>query len=76
MADKLRFDYINNLPQLFTRDGFPVYDFEVETGLFRIDVVGLLQVKHISDEIYFLDEHGCKYATEKFYIDYEEIGEL
>ena len=28
---------------------WPVYDFEIETGLLRIDVMGKLEVWHMSD---------------------------
>ena len=76
MSDLLRMEYINSLPQPFMAvfyggDKWPVYDIEVETGLFRIDVVGKLQVCEIGDVNYFIDESGIEHDSESFYLDYE-----
>ena len=78
MSDLLRMDYINSLPQPFIATlignggDWPVNDIEVETGLLRIDVVGLLQVKCISDVDYFIDMNGVKHEAETFFIDFED----
>lgn len=77
MADLLRMDYINSLPQPFVAtfyggDEWPVYDIDVETGLFRIDVVGKLQCCHIGDVAHFTDMDGDKHDSESFYCDYED----
>jgi len=72
MSDLLRMDYINSLPQPFIAHFFggsewPVNDIDVETGLLRIDVCGLLDVKHISDVMVFVDANGVKHDAESFY---------
>ena len=77
MTDLLRIDYINSLPQPFIAkfcggDEWPIYDIEVETGLLRIDVVGLLEVRHIGEVMYFIDEAGVKHDSDTFYCDYLE----
>lgn len=77
MSDLLRMDYINSLPQPFIATiignggDWPVDDIEVQTGLVRIDVVGLLEVKCISDVDYFTDENGIKHDSETFYSDFK-----
>lgn len=76
MSDLLRMDYINSLPQPFMAKLFggwewSIYDIDVQTGLLRIDVMGKLDVLHISDVNYFTDEEGVNHDTETFYCDYE-----
>ncbi len=73
--DRLRLDYINSLPQPFIArfiggDEWPVHDIDVETGLLRIDVVGLLEVKRIGDVRFFRDAVGKEHDSETFYSDY------
>lgn len=80
MSDLLRMNYINSLPQPFMAtfcggDEWPVYDIDVETGLFRIDVVGKLQVCEIGDVNYFTDEAGTKHDSDTFFCDYEPLPE-
>lgn len=76
MADLLRIDYINSLPQPFMAHFYgsevewPVYDIDVETGTLRIDVCGLLQVKHIGDVKFFRDVAGFEHESDSFYSDY------
>lgn len=72
MSDLLRMDHINSLPQPFIAHFFggsewPVYDIDVETGLLRIDVVGLLDIKHIGDVKFFRDMAGIEHDAESFY---------
>ena len=73
VEDILDMDWINNLPQpIIAIDGkfhWPVYDFEVQTGLYRIDVCGLLQVCHIGDHFVFKDGNGVEYGYEDFFSD-------
>ena len=79
MADRLRIDFINSLPQPFMvifygGDDWPLYDIDVETGCMRIDVCGKLQVKHIRDVRKFIDADGVSHSPESFYIDDEEYS--
>lgn len=72
--DLLRMDFINSLPQPLWISTFgsewPVYDIDVETGLLRIDVVGRLDVLHISDCTSFRDSAGTYHDIETLYSDY------
>lgn len=68
MADLLNMDYINGLPQLWV-DGWPVCDIDVETGLFRIDVCGLFEARHIGSVISFTDADGVDHDPETFYLE-------
>ena len=74
-SDLLDMDYINSLPQLWTSDGWPVHDIEVQTGLFRIDAYGMLDVRHIGREILFTDECGKTHWVGDFYLDPESWEE-
>jgi len=66
--DRLDIDYINSLPQLW--DGnWPVHDIEVETGLYRIDVCGILEVRHIDRCISMHDGYGKTYYVGDFELD-------
>jgi hypothetical protein len=75
MPDLLRIDYINSLPQplmatfIGAGDEWEVHDIEVETGLLRINVMGKLSVKHISDVRHFTDMDGTIYDAETFYCE-------
>lgn len=73
-GDLLDMAYINSLPQPFIGrllGGYewPIYDIEVQTGLVRIDVCGLLDVKHIGDFTRFIDALGIEHPAEGFYSD-------
>jgi hypothetical protein len=72
--DVLDMTYINSLPQPFIGRElggweWPINDFEVGTGLLRIDVSGLLQVKSIADFTSFKDGYGNVHSAEGFYVD-------
>lgn len=72
--DTLDMAYINSLPQPFIGRGldgweWPINDFEVSTGMLRIDVCGLLQVKTISDFTSFRDVNGVRHPAGGFYAD-------
>jgi hypothetical protein len=75
--DLLDMDWINSLPQpIFAGDRsrdkrywWPVNDFEVQTGLYRIDVCGLLQACHIGDHFVFMDGNGVEHDYEDFFVD-------
>lgn len=74
--DLLDMDYINSLPQpLFWLDGpqwvWPVNEIDVETGLFRIDVMGRLEVKYIGEAIRFRDSDGTVHLADDLYLDPE-----
>ena len=67
--DLLDIDYINSLPQPLWDGEWPVYDIEVQTGLYRIDVCGLLEVRHIDKCHSMRDATGAKHYTGDFYLD-------
>lgn len=72
--DILDMEYINSLPQpfigrTFSNGEWPVYDIDVETDCVRIDVCGLLEIKRISDFIFFVDDLGAIHPRDGFYID-------
>lgn len=74
-TDRLRMEHINSLPQPFIAHFYggsewPVNDIEVQTGLLRIDVCGLLEVKHIGDVRFFRDDDGVEHDSETFYSDF------
>jgi len=74
MNDLLDMEYINSLPQPFLGRQlggwwWPVHDFEVQTGLMRIDVCGLLQVTDIGEFTAFRDGAGIEHDAEDFYSD-------
>lgn len=76
MSDLLDMDYINSLPQdiwakTWHGSWWPVNDFEVQTGLLRIDVCGKLEVKHIDDIREFRDGSGKLHSTFDFYANPE-----
>lgn len=71
---RLDMAYILSLPQpligtLLGGSTWPIYDIEVETGLVRIDVCGLLVVKRISDFFSVRDNLGIEHAAIGFFID-------
>lgn len=73
MADKLRIEYINSLPQPFLvrfcgdKSWWPVNDFEVETALMRIDVCGLLQVKRLAEVMEIKDGDHTLHDPDTFW---------
>ena len=76
MADLLRMEYINSLPQPFIArfcggSEWPVYDIDVETGLLRIDICGKLDIKHIGDVRHFTDIDGAVHDADDFYVESE-----
>lgn len=78
MTDLLRMDYINSLPQPFLvrfagdrNWWWPVHDFEVQTGLIRIDVCGKLQVKNFGEVMEIKDGAGTSHDPDTFYSEEE-----
>lgn len=77
MSDLLRMDHINSLPQPFfvrfcgDQIWWPVNDFEVGTGLMRIDVCGKLQVKHFGEVAELRDGAHVEHDPETFYVDWD-----
>jgi hypothetical protein len=82
MSDVLRMDYINSLPQPFLvrfcgdKIWWPVNDFEVETGMMRIDVCGKLQAMHFSEVMEIRDGDHQAHDPESFYTDFEDASPL
>lgn len=77
MSDLLDMAYINSLPQpLYVREfgsdwWWPVNDIEVATGLYRIDVMGKLEAKHIGGAAEFRDADGGLYNSDEFFTEAE-----
>lgn len=74
LSDLLRLDYINSLPQPFIATFYggsewPIHDIDVETGLLRIDVIGLLEVKRFSEIREIRDADGILHDPDTFYSD-------
>lgn len=73
--DLLDMAFINSLPQpLFAREfgsqtWWPVNDIDVETGCYRIDVCGLLDVSHVGSVAQFRDADGVIHDSADFYTD-------
>jgi hypothetical protein len=82
MSDALRRDYINSLPQPFLvrfcgdRIWWPVSDFEVETGLMRIDVCGKLQAKSFCEVAEIRDGDNQPHEPDTFYSESEIASTL
>lgn len=70
--DLLDMAYINSLPLPLWDGDWPVYDIDVETGLYRIDVCGLLEVRHIDRCMTMKDATGKKHYTCDFFLDPSE----
>jgi len=74
-ADLLDMAYINSLPQpLFAREfgnqmWWPVHDIDVQTGMYRIDVCGMLDVSHVGNVAEFRDADGNVHDSADFYSD-------
>ena len=76
--DRLRFDYINSLPQPFlvqfmgANDWWPVIDFEVQCALVRFDVCGKSEVKPFVEVKEIRDGREQTHDPDTFWTDYEE----
>lgn len=80
--DLLNLEHINALPQPFLirlcgdKDfSWPLEVIDVETGLLKFDVCGLLQNGHIGDVAEFRDASGVVHDAETFYSDYIKTEE-
>jgi hypothetical protein len=74
MADILKFDVINSMPRpiiatFYGGDEWEVESIEVQTGLMRIFVCGLLQVMHFGDVKSLKDGDGIIYISDDIYHD-------
>jgi hypothetical protein len=74
MMDKLDIHMINALPMpliavFFGGARWPVCDIDVETGMMRVDVCGLLEVTHFGDTRQLIDGDNCEHETDKFYLE-------
>lgn len=67
--DRLDMAYINSLPLPLWDGDWPVYDIDVETGLYRIDVCGLLEVRHIDRCFTMKDDSGKRHYVGDFELD-------
>jgi hypothetical protein len=81
MTDLLRMEYINSLPHPFLarfsgeKDWWwPVNDFEVQTGLLRIDVCGKLEVKSFCEVMEIRDGDHVTHDPDTFYSDWGRRG--
>jgi len=72
MTDRLDMDYINSLPQPLWDGDFPVYDIDVQTGLYRVDVCGLLEVRRIDQCFTMKDATRKNHFTCDFELDPEQ----
>lgn len=76
--DLLLMDKINALPHPLMIRGFshdywwPVIDIEVQTGLYRIDVCGMVECRQMSSCGQIMDGSGKVHYVDEFYVDYEE----
>ncbi|HGE8503715.1 hypothetical protein ACYZFV_15590 [Serratia ureilytica] len=74
-AEMLNIELINSLPgPLWGSESgkdrwWPIHDIDVQTGLLRIDVCGLLEVKHILDFHVIRDDAQTMHAPDDFYLD-------
>jgi hypothetical protein len=76
MADVLRMDYINSLPQPFFGRFYgdknwwwPIHDIGVDAPLCRIDVCGKLQVVSFSDFAEIKDETGAVHNPDDWWVE-------
>lgn len=73
MSDVLRMEHINRLPQPFLvrfcgdKTWWPVNDFEVATGLMRIDVCGKLEVRSFGEVMEISDGDHQPHDPDTFY---------
>lgn len=72
MSDLLDIEKLNDLPYPIRLEGFPVLEIDVESGLVRIDVCGLAEIRHFSDYIRLSDGNGVQHDCDDFYV--ERIG--
>jgi len=72
--DILDIEYINSLPQPLWDGDWPIYDIDVETGLYRIDVCGILEVRHIDQSHSIRDATGTNHYVDDFYLDKNKWG--
>ncbi|HEJ7993715.1 hypothetical protein [Serratia marcescens] len=74
-GDLLNMELINSLPGPLwgSENGkdwwWPIHDIDVQTGLLRIDVCGLLEVKHILDFRVIRDDSQTMHAPDDFYLE-------
>lgn len=73
--DRLDMAYINSLPLPLWDGDWPVADIEVETGLYRIDVCGLLEVRHIDRCFTMKDSNGKQHYVSDFELNPEHWEE-
>jgi hypothetical protein len=80
MADVLRGDYINSLPQPFmvrlcgSDWWWPVYDIGVDIPLVRLDVMGKLDRKWFSEVAQIRDADGVEHDPDDWWTDSVDEG--
>ena len=72
MGDMLNMERLNALPHplwaaVHVNDWWPVESIDVETGLMRIDVCGLLQIEMFGGLFGLRDNDGVVYEVDDFY---------
>jgi hypothetical protein len=78
MSDMLNMELINSLPQpLWVKESghwWPVQDIDVQSGLLRIDVCGMLQSLHIGGAMQLRDDSGAVHDSDDLYLEEVECG--
>lgn len=78
-GDLLNMALINSLGQLYGSENgscwwWPINDIDVQTGMLRIDVCGILQVGHISDFSAIRGDDEVIRDIDDFYLEDENDG--
>ena len=73
--DRLDMAYINSLPLPLWDGDWPVFDIDVESGLYRIDVCGLFEVRSIDRCMTMRDATGKQHYVGDFELDPEQWEE-
>ncbi len=72
MIDLLDMDKLNAMGQMYGENlgsWWPIVDIDVQTGLCRIDVCGLLQCMHFYEFVRIKGDSGEEMQTDDFYVE-------
>ncbi len=67
--DRLDMAYVNSLPQPLWDRGYPVINIDVQSGLYHIDVCGMVEVRSIDKCFSMLDAFGKSHFVGDFELD-------